>query len=180
MRRRTRAGAGAKSRFSPLGIGVSHRESLSFPYCFRPTATIVCSPDGRRFTLCSNSHPIIKPGDKMAAKKKSKGRKKSSSRKSSARKSSRKAAKKAGRKTKPEILGQEAHAERGVHEADDSRARARHGSGKLTDATHRSHQEALAVHQAEGTPGFEEPPHDQRRREPPSDLRPQHRSPCSR
>jgi upstream activation factor subunit UAF30 len=64
-----------------------------------PYGTIACSPDGRRFNLCSISHPIIKPGDTMAAKKKSKGRKKSSSRKSSARKSSRKAAKKGGRKS---------------------------------------------------------------------------------
>ena len=24
--------------FSPLGVRVSHRESLSVPYCFRPTA----------------------------------------------------------------------------------------------------------------------------------------------
>jgi hypothetical protein len=29
---------GAKSCFSPLGFRVSHRESLSIPYCFRPTA----------------------------------------------------------------------------------------------------------------------------------------------
>src|SRR5215208_555379 len=67
--------------------------------------------------------------------------------------------------------GGEAHTERRVHEGDDTERPARCRRGNNSASPYRSHQEALAVHQAEGPAGCQEPPADQRRREPEADLR---------
>src|SRR5215208_6857168 len=67
--------------------------------------------------------------------------------------------------------GGEASAERRVHEGDDPEPSARYDRRNDSASPYGSHQEALAVHQAEGPAGCQEPPADQRRREPEADLR---------
>src|SRR5215207_1806834 len=67
--------------------------------------------------------------------------------------------------------GGEARTQRCVHEGDDAERPARYRRGVRSTSPYGSHQEALAVHQAEGPAGCQEPPADQRRREPQADLR---------